>query len=1362
MIVSDQTLQKSVLINDRSRNAFLNMISYVCHVFALPISCIATRDGRPHVRVELNGLNVNFLVDSGASVSCIAESIYEQINGYLSLQTAPVPEGISISAASGHNMGLVGCFMFNLRILGRHFYRPLYVIRGLARTMAILGIDFIREQQMVIDADHVFFKSLPKNEQFQCATLRASRDFGVSPRTVMRIDLSVSNALGTPLDPGIFGVSGSAFDQVGVWDTLNEVDRYGTVCTVVTNTSSEEVIFRRGEIVGFFSPLSDNAMRQGLSEAKIDAIFNDFSKEPKEPHKGPALEDLSEEGRKYLNENLNIQAPSFYFDRYADLCLKYHDVFSKSKFDLGRTDVVEHKVTLRSEEPIHVRQFRIPLEHRQTIYDWVDELLSKGAIEVSRSCFNSPIFLVPKPHGHGMRAVLDFRQVNNASVPDRYVIREVRDCVDEIGLARSTLFSTIDLTSGFWQQSLEESSRQYTAFTVPGKGTRYQWTVTPMGLQGSPASFARLIDYMMRGLKNVLTYIDDVLVHSPSHTDQLVQLENVFLRLRKYNLKLNVTKSTFGADEVSYLGYIIDARGVRPGTEKLNAVKRFPIPNSVKKIREFVGLANYFRFLIPRFSFFAGLLTNLTKKTSGYVDGDLPAPAKNAFLYLQAQLVAEPIVAHPRPGCTYHLSTDAAAGDEDNPGGFGAVLTQIWEDKSEHVIAYASRSLKANEENYSAYLLELAAAAWAIDHFSVYLQGRHFELFTDHKPLETLSKIHKKTLNRLQEQMLEYTFKINYRKGLDNTVADALSRNVAMIDGDATDFFINTMSDDSGDIIIAQKEDAFVSDVRKFLDKGILPDHSLGYRAKVEKTSKDCFVDRDIVWIILRRPGRRTHSVLLCPERLRNIVMDVAHGGPDGGHSGKQRTVDKLELAYWWPGITYDVDTFISKCIRCQEMAGRKPAPSPLKSLPICEEPNYRVHMDLFGPLKVRSAGGKKYIIVMTDAFTKYTELAAISDKTAVTVARAFFEHWICRHGVPAVIISDRGKEFINKVMIDLCDFMGITHTATSSYHPQSNSEAETYNKTMIRYLSGMLDNKHTLDWEELLPAMMFCYNTHVQRATLESPFFLTYLHSPRLPYFNLEKPRPLYRDDYLGHAFTNMRLSFRQVRDNLEDARKAREQYFNRRTKERSFRVGEQVLVKFPKIPLGVNPKFFKQWKGPYRVTKVLSKLNVKVQAGTTGKKIVVHVDRVRHMRLEDEEEAFCSNQGSLHLDQPNRVQEFRDIKNDGDICENPDDKIDDGAVKFYSAEENVHFFPESDTEDEDEEKADNNLKPETPVLAPPAPPAASSPVRPPLPTADSAASYSGRVTRTIARERKFDIEDHPLPAHCPTSKRFVNASGK
>ena len=149
--------------------------------------------------------------------------------------------------------------------------------------------------------------------------------------------------------------------------------------------------------------------------------------------------------------------------------------------------------------------------------------------------------------------------------------------------------------------------------------------------------------------------------------------------------------------------------------------------------------------------------------------------------------------------------------------------------------------------------------------------------------------------------------------------------------------------------------------------------------------------------------------------------------------------------------------------------------------------------------------------------------------------------------------------------MKDLCGYLGIDHNATSSYHPQTNSQAETYNKTMIRYLSSMLENVNTLDWEEQLPAMMMAYNCHVQRATQETPFFLTYLHSPRLPYFDLQKPRLLYGEDYVSLAFNRMRAAYNQVKDNLTSARDAREVYFNQKTKERKFSVGDQVLVKFP-----------------------------------------------------------------------------------------------------------------------------------------------------------------------------------------------------
>ena len=130
-------------------------------------------------------------------------------------------------------------------------------------------------------------------------------------------------------------------------------------------------------------------------DEQIDAIFNSFKNDPDGKPEDFVPTPMTSEEKDFLLSQLNVSAPSEWKTRYMDLRVKYHDVCSKGKFDLGRTDVIEHKVSMKMGEPIHTRQFRIPLEHRQTIYDWVDELLKKGAIEVSRSRFNSPTFLVP-------------------------------------------------------------------------------------------------------------------------------------------------------------------------------------------------------------------------------------------------------------------------------------------------------------------------------------------------------------------------------------------------------------------------------------------------------------------------------------------------------------------------------------------------------------------------------------------------------------------------------------------------------------------------------------------------------------------------------------------------------------------------------------------------------------------------------------------------------------------------------------------------------------------------------------------------------------------------------------------------------
>ena len=340
----------------------------------------------------------------------------------------------------------------------------------------------------------MFYSNLPATENMACSVLTAIEDLTVPVRSVIKIPVKVKSAKGKKMPCGTFGISSMAHDQLGVWDSLSKVDSEARVFSVFTNALQDDQFFKQGEIIGFFQPIQEeDVLEHGLPEARLDEVFSDFSRDPKDPKVVPSVVPLSEEERRFLSENLSISAPMEYLHRYQQLIFDYHNVCSKSKFDIGRTNVIEHKVVLNSQDPIHLRQFRIPFEHRQTIYDWVDELLKKGAIEVSRSCFNSPIFLVPKPHGHGMRAVLDIREVNNASVPDRYTIREVRDCVDEIGLADSKVFSTIDLTSGFWQQSLEVESRESPIHSIHCARERYKVPVD----SGSPASFARLIDYTM-------------------------------------------------------------------------------------------------------------------------------------------------------------------------------------------------------------------------------------------------------------------------------------------------------------------------------------------------------------------------------------------------------------------------------------------------------------------------------------------------------------------------------------------------------------------------------------------------------------------------------------------------------------------------------------------------------------------------------------------------------------------------------------------------------------------------------------------------------------------------------------------------
>ena len=1182
---------------------------------------------RPKLKGKIGDKQVEFLVDSGASVSVCSDIMLKSCWNHWNIRRLPLPQSLRLSGVTGHDINIVDYVEIEVEVENRKIYRPMLIVSGLHITHCILGYDFIKEEGLIIDGarDKIYFADNPKRK-WNKAAIQAIHKTSIPPRTIEHIEV-VARTGERCIEEGETAFCTLAqHSPFKFYDSLTKIRKGGQMTLAIINSTDSKLTLQPDDTLGFaYRADSYFDSVEPLTEATVDSIFGEIGEEPREPRRGKIGESTEKE-RKELSRQLQILTKDeIWREKYEGLMLTYHDVCSKDKFDLGHAKVIKHKIQMKDQVPIHARQFRIPFAHEEVIYDYVEELLKKGAIEYSRSPYNSPIFCVAKkapPNADPnspppLRVVLDYRQVNANSLPDRYSMKEVRECIDEIGKEKAKIFTTVDLTAGFWQQELEENSRQYTAFSVPGKSARYQFCVTPMGLQGSPASFARLMDHVMRQTEGVLTYIDDVLVHADSHEKHYKRLEEVLLRLRKYGLKLNVAKTLIGGDTVQYLGYTISQTGVTLSTSKTEAIEKFEPPKDLRQIREFVGLCNYFRFLIPHFSRLTAPLIELTKKDSTWKGGQLPPTASSSFMELKEKLCSKPVVGYPSREGKFILYSDAALGEPNRPGGLGAALLQQRPDGQIEVIAYASRSLRDHEKNYSAYLLEMTAACWAIDHFSVYLTGKRFTLRTDHKPLETLTTVHTKTLNRLQQLMLQYEFDLEYTAGEENPVADFLSRNA--IEWGKIEY-VAAINAQPSQFRSEQKADEEMWKVIRYLKMNTQQRSKQPQRIKA--LAENCFLSENGFLQKKIQLSGRDREVAWPPRKLRQPIIDAAHYTLEAGHGGRDRTINRVKLAYWWPGMTSDIDKTIKECATCQLTKSKLPAPLPLQSMPIPRGPNNRVHIDLMGPLRT-SENGNKYIMVMTDAFTKWVELAAIENKTAETIGKYFFERWICRFSAPLCIITDQGKEFNNKILQEICHLWKIDKKRTSPFHPQTNSSAESYNRSLLKYLRAMLlDSKHsTLDWEPLLASAQLAYNCHIHKSTQESPFFLTYLHDPRLPFFDLNKPRRFTDDSFVHETFMIAQEAYLSANKNMQNAAEIQKKYYDEGVKERKVHAGERVMIYFPNPPPKVNPKLHTHWKLG-TVIQMIGNLNVLVALDDSKRASLVHLNRVRAMRTKKAEQ--------------------------------------------------------------------------------------------------------------------------------------------
>ena len=383
------------------------------------------------------------------------------------------------------------------------------------------------------------------------------------------------------------------------------------------------------------------------------------------------VEESAEQRRRKLAEIVRDEGANLPWQersRLHSFLLERHQDFSLEDGERGETSLVEMHIDTGDSSPRKQPVRRIPFAVRQEVATQLRKMQDSWVIRASNSPWASPVVLVRKRDG-SLRFCIDYRDLNSVTKADTFPLPRVDELLDQLG--RSKYFSTLDLASGYWQVPVHPASREKTAF-ITHQGL-YEFQVMPFGLKNAPAVFQRLMQRVLHGLNPeegpdfVSVYLDDVLVFSETLEEHLRHLHSVMDRLAAAGLKLKPSKCRFIRQEVEYLGHVLTPNGLKPNPERVTAVTNFPIPQSVREVRQFLGLASYYRRFVQGFAKIAQPLHALTQKGATF---DWSTDCQNALETLKSRLVQAPVLAYPDFSKSFVLETDASI------KGLGAVLSQ--------------------------------------------------------------------------------------------------------------------------------------------------------------------------------------------------------------------------------------------------------------------------------------------------------------------------------------------------------------------------------------------------------------------------------------------------------------------------------------------------------------------------------------------------------------------------------------------------------------------------------------------------------------------------------------------------------------
>ncbi|CAH2211450.1 jg9766, partial [Pararge aegeria aegeria] len=409
--------------------------------------------------------------------------------------------------------------------------------------------------------------------------------------------------------------------------------------------------------------------------------------------------------------NIDTDIPAKDRPRLLTLLKDYSDAFING---LPRSRVTTGELKIRLVDPsktVQRRPYRLSPDERQLVRDKINEMLDAGIIQPSCSPFSSPIILVKKRDGTE-RLCVDYRELNSNTVPDRFPLPIISDQIAR--LCGANYYTCLDCASGFNQIKVHPDSVELTAFVTPDG--QFEYLTMPFGLRNAPSVFQRSVTQALGDLVHsyVIIYIDDVMIPSQDIDQGLERLRVVLDTLTKCGFSLKLSKCSFLKRKVEYLGYEISAGQVKPNPAKIKALTQLPPPETVQQLKQFIGLASYFRKFIPNFS---KVMKPLFSLTTGNGKLNWKPEHENIRQQIIAILSDKPVLMIFNPDYPIELHTDASA------DGYGAILFQKV-DGVLRVVEYFSKRTTSPESRYHSYELETLAVVNAIKHFRHYLQGR--------------------------------------------------------------------------------------------------------------------------------------------------------------------------------------------------------------------------------------------------------------------------------------------------------------------------------------------------------------------------------------------------------------------------------------------------------------------------------------------------------------------------------------------------------------------------------------------------------------------------------------------------------------